>query len=490
MNGSGSNRRIILTRAPSKHQVTINQEGRCQYPVGVGYGHLIPPITSMYIASFLRSNGYEVKILDCQTKWVPQERFLPEVEAWKPAFVGFQSGMFTLADDLDTAREVKRIHPGVRTVFYDEYPTAVHEVVGRDSSVDFVIRGDPELVFLDIASGKCPDDINGITFHRGSNLIVNPVGARPDLDGLPFPAIDLIDMSLYKHPVFGKPYAFIQVSRGCNFRCTFCTAGLYYGQKVRFRSAKNIVDEIEDRVRRLNVRHFDFYADTLTVNKAYTRELCEEILKRKLDIVFWGNSRVDTVDVETLQMLKEAGCYLLAFGVESGSEKTLELVKKGITLQQAKETVALCRQVGIQSLVFMMIGFPWETTGHMHETYRFADSIDPDWAQFSSYVPFPGTELTAEFVDKGLVVSLDPFDTYRTSMVCTEHVSADGIKRVLSAITLKFYSRPHRLVRILRSRSAISLVLLAASVMKNRFGSRGTNLSKAHTKAIGLPPIK
>ena len=477
--------RVILTRAPNSDGIPINQEGRCQYPVTIGFHSLMPPLSSLYVASLLTQAGHTVKIIDCQAKWAERRPFIDAILEWGATVVGFQTGMFSVADDVSIAKEIKTRNPGITTVFFDEYATAIHTELATFNGIDIVVRGDPEIAFVDIASRKNIHEISGITFNHNGTIIVNPDGHRPNLDDLPLPALELVNTMDYLHWETGRPYTLLQISRGCPSQCTFCTAPLYYGSQVRYRSAKSIIVEIEDRIERFKIRDFNFYADTFTLNKKLTTEICSEIISRGIHINFWANSRVDTIDEEILYLLKQSGCSLIGFGLESGDMESLKLMKKGITLEQSRKAIELCRKCGIQSAAFMMIGFPWETKEQMKKTYEFANAIDPDWVQFATYVPFPGTQMTKEFQDKNLILSNNPYDSYTLSMVTTEHETAQSIKKMAIWSFIRFYSKPHRIIRYLRRKGRIRLVKAILSYFVYRLFSKSP-LRTAKAVAIGL----
>src|SRR3989304_7524666 len=163
-------------------------------------------------------------------------------------------------------------------------------------------------------------------------------------------------------PDTSEPQATIQTSRGCPSQCIFCLSPLISGMKLRERSVSNIVAELEECVNKYHIQNFFFRADTFTMNKKSVVELCKEIIGRNLDIAWVGNSRVNTIDAERLTWMKKAGCWLGAFGIESGNDEIQKQIKKGTTRSQAREAVKLCKKLGIKTYSFYLIVFPWETS--------------------------------------------------------------------------------------------------------------------------------
>lgn len=221
-------------------------------------------------------------------------------------------------------------------------------------------------------------------------------GKRPlqtDLDSLPLPARHLIRNEIYRSPETGRPLTVIHGNRGCPAKCIYCPAGVLTDFSVRYRSIDNIVGELKECVERYGIREFLFHGDTFTLHKKWLLDLCEAIGAAGLNIHWGCNSRVDTIDDERARAMKAAGCWVVAFGIESGNQTLLDRMRKNATLDQAREAVAVCKRNGLRVHTFFVIGLPWETRETLEDTYRFALELDPDFFDFNIATPLPGTEL-------------------------------------------------------------------------------------------------
>jgi len=310
--------------------------------------------------------------------------------------------------------------------------------------LDGVIRGEVEQVVEKLTERHRWQEIEGLTYREDGRIKKNPDPAFfPDLDHLPFPARDLLRNELYVRPDTGEPQTTLQTNRGCPSDCVYCLAGRASGKKIRFRSPENIVDEIESCVTEFNIRNFFFRADTFTWKKSWTIEVCREILKRELDVHWVCNSRVDTIDAERLSWMKRAGCWLISFGVESGHQEILDRMKKGTKPEQAQEALKWCREAGIKSYAFFVIGLPWETRDTLLQTARFAKKLPADFAEFSFAVPFPGSELY-EFARKERLMEARDLDFFKNDepVIRTFTLEKEELKKLRRKALRGFYFRP------------------------------------------------
>ncbi|MDI6814528.1 MAG: radical SAM protein [Dehalococcoidales bacterium] len=224
-----------------------------------------------------------------------------------------------------------------------------------------------------------------------------------DLDSLPFPAYHLLPLHRYKpHPPHGRrlPFMAMLTSRGCPYNCTFCSKPIF-GRKFRSQSPQRIASEVEYLEGKFKIKEIAFYDDIFTLDKKRIAELAEEFNKRGLSIPWTCETRVDLVTEELLKEMKQAGCYMIAYGIESGNQTILNSLRKKITIEQVKETVKATRDVGIQSIGYFMLGSPGETPLTIRQTIDFANYLPLDFAQFSVTIPFPGTDLYNLYLEQG-----------------------------------------------------------------------------------------
>lgn len=362
-----------------------------------------PPLGLAYIAAVLEENGIKVNIIDC-TFGFTFDKAIKKVLKSNPSIVGIYASTPLFHTALKIARVLKK-KSDVITCLGGPHPTMCPKEVILNPEVDFVVYGEGELTFLELVKALMEGhgdfkNIESILFKENDKVIINP--PRPptkNLDLLPFPARHLLPMYAYmafRYLFHGFPATTLVASRGCPFHCTFCQPGLsmIFGRGVRWRSPKNIVDEIEHLVERYGVKGVIFHDDTFTINKRWVTTICDEIVSRGLKIKWICNSRADTLNGSILLKMREAGCIELRIGVESGNQWVLDnVLKKGITIDQVKHAFKLAKKHGMRAWAFFMVGSPGETYEMALESIKLAREIRPDHANISITIPLPGTEL-------------------------------------------------------------------------------------------------
>lgn len=364
-----------------------------------------PPLGLMYIAALLRGNGYTVKIIDVNMDGDVEKNMqqLPEdIKNIHPKWVGISAMTRQIKGAVKIAQMVKKVDPSIPVVAGGVHVSELPQEVLSVESIDFVVYGEGEMTMLDLINGKPPDTINGLGFKKNGEFVINP--RRPlieDLDTLPPPAWDLLPIKkIFKGNVSGnigysqnEMTGVILSSRGCPYRCIFCDSSSVFARRFRSRSAENVVYEIEMLRSEYSINHFDFVDDTITVEKERIFELCNLIIKKRLDVKWSCNARVNTINKDMLVKMKEGGCIRLDFGVESGDPVVLKNIGKNISLDQVKTAFQLCKEVGIKTLAFLMVGNLGEDMESIKKTLALAKEIDSDYYAYSITTPYPGTEL-------------------------------------------------------------------------------------------------
>jgi radical SAM superfamily enzyme YgiQ (UPF0313 family) len=379
----------------------------------------------------LRGDGRGVALRDYPAAGLGVEALAADLRTLRPALTIWSTGTPTLAFDLGLARLVRDHAPEAVTAVLGTHVSVCPEEALAENALDVVIRGEPEGVIRDLgrivtdavneANDRKPAHagnssegnrriilsgcaaVRGISWRGadGGTIRHNP-GAPPlAADAIPTPAWDGLDLDNYRLPLKGRRFLVVAPVRGCPWRCTFCTAPLYYGHRLRLRPVTQVADEMADNIARYGIREFFFWADTFTADRDYVRDLSRTILTRGLRASWTCNSRVDTIDRETLSLMKEAGLWMISYGIESASDAILAASGKGITAAQSRKAVEMSHSMGIRTAGHFIFGLPGETRETMAETLAFALSLPLDIAQFYTAAPFPGTALYSEAFEKG-----------------------------------------------------------------------------------------
>jgi len=367
-----------------------------------------PPLGLMYIAAYAeRHTDNRIEILDTIVERMSYSQIEKELERKKPDIVGVQAMTFTLVDALLIAKIVKRIDNEIKVVLGGPHAYIYPNETINQEEIDYLVLGEGEISFTNLLENI--DNIQrlkstpGLVFKDGGRIINTGVDSPiMDLDSIPFPARHLTKYKKYYSLIAKRsPITTMMSSRGCPYNCSFCGRP-HLGKKFRARSAKNVVDELEECTR-MGIQEFFFYDDTFAVNRQRAIDICKEILERGLDIGWDIRTRVDSVDMELLSKLKRAGCERIHYGVESGNSEMLKMIRKGITIEQAKEAFKLTKEAGIQTLAYFMFGLPGETKKQMFDTIEFAKTLNPDYVHFSVLTPFPATPIYEKGLEDGII---------------------------------------------------------------------------------------
>ncbi len=355
-----------------------------------------PRLGLAYLAAYLEKQDIQPEIADAKFEGLSFSQVVDRVKKQTTDLVGITAYTPDIVDAAKLATELKRELPHNPIVIGGAHATALPvETMEQFPCFDFLIYGEGEITLaelvLALSGKKGMEDVKGLVF-RGREIKQNePRPLITNLDELPFPAWHIFP-SLRQYPVLS--------SRGCPFRCIFCSRVL--GNKLRLRSAQNIVDELETIYDNYHPERISFHDDTFGVNHRHTYELLDLIIEKGLSkkVKFDVTTRVDTVNYELLKKLKEAGFTAVGLGVESGNQQILSNINKGITLEQAEKAVAAANKAGLHTNAFFILGHPNETKQTINDTINFAAKLDTTRANFGIMVPYPGTEI-ARMAEKG-----------------------------------------------------------------------------------------
>ena len=410
------------------------------------------PLGTLYVAASVLKAGHEVRFLN--GAFMTHAEIMQEVSLFSPDIVGIYSTTFGWKKAVFTASEIRRGEFQTRPFIAvgGPYPIAVQEKCMNDSSdIDAVVTGEGEITMVEImgklSQGKSLDGIEGVVFRTNGKIIKNP--PRPlitDVDSIPFPARELLgDAMNYIPPPATykrKPVAVMITARGCNRRCIFCfQIDKERKHGVRFRSVENVMEEIELCIKQ-GYREIKFLDDTLAADYDRAMRIATEIKRRKLNFTWFASACVHQVDKPLLKAFREAGCWAILFGAESGVQKNLNAIRKGITVEQTQKAVRAAKAAGLTVYTPFLFGIPGQTFEDGLKTIEFACKLNPDIANFHALTPFPGTELY-DNIEKYGTMSGDLTDyTYQGAAFVPYTMTREEIARLRQMAFKRFYSRP------------------------------------------------
>lgn len=489
---------VVLVNPPSLDGKGMIREGRCTQKENV-WTTAWAPVSLATCTAVLLEAGFSSTLYDCPADGIGVERFKQLLQQEKPDMAVFSTATVSIAHDLKIAALCREILPHVKTAALGTHvSTLPDETLRAEPALDAVVRGEPEYTLRELAqtlsqNGSFTKDVQGVTYRANEEIIQNPT--RPfiaNLDELPFPAWQFIEPQNYRLPITREPYLLVNSGRGCPYPCNFCTAPVYNGKRVRSKSPQRTVDEMQWVHKNFGVNHIMFWSDGFTLDENFARETCEEILRRNFKINWIANSRVDDVDFELLKLMKRAGCWILGYGIDSGSQETLDKVGKKFTLAQARDAVKWARKAGLTTCGFFIMGFPHENVNHLKETIKFAKSVELDFAQFLCAVPLPGTRLYEEAMI-GNYMTVKDWNTFEFSHSIMKYngISPEVITHYRKKAYLEFYLRPKVIFRILRRIQGLSGVSKFADTLKSFLGFvRPLDSVPSFFKTLGLRTAK
>jgi len=420
-----------------------------------------PLLSSLMLAACAREEGFSTSILDLGIEKEPYKVLDQSLGELRPRFVGLTSTTPLFPEVVHLSKIVRsKLGQNVTIIYGGPHATALPEESLSNSEVDIVARGEGEQTLMEILQEKPLSQIAGIYYKEGDNILHN--GRRPlikNLDSLPVPALDLVDLTRYHCSSLiarSWPMVAMETSRGCPNRCTYCNKNIS-ATLFRTKSPEKVVEEIKYSLGR-GVREFRITDDQFATDLERAKKICELILKEDLKFT-WNLAngvRADRVDKEFLQLAKRAGCYQVAVGFESGDEEALKSVNKQITLEQSIHAMELIREVGIESVGFFMLGLPGDTEKSMQKTIDFANKLMLDFAKATITLPYPGTVLFDDYARKGLIKTRDwgLYNFHNPGMIY-DHPNLSF--KVINKYYLKFYRSFYLNPKFLRRRLVHSI---------------------------------
>ena len=349
-----------------------------------------------------------------QVEGMELEKLEKEIETTQPKIVGLQfHGQVSFNYSMDVLTHIKKVFPGKPVVVGGQQATFRPLPILENGGADYLVVGEgefilPELVkyLLGVPGAVGPDSIPSLMYKDNGAIVTNPRAPRiEDLDSIPLPDRDAFNWKKY-------PQWVIMTSRGCPYRCGFCSSASFWGHEVKFRSAENVVAEMQQLVDKYGVHSFLILDDTFTLNKPRLKKICNEIAARKLPITWGCGTRMDQVDDETFKLLKSANCVEISFGLETNNQATLDRINKSITTEAQRKGILLAKENGFQTRVSTLLGLPGETEREIENTLNFLLETQPNEIQVYPLLPFDGTDFRARMDEYGISICNHNFNDW------------------------------------------------------------------------------
>lgn len=420
-------------------------------------GAVMPGLGVLSLAACLRKEGLPVSLLDAEGTGLDMARTVDRIASLTPRIVGITSTTLSFHSALAAAAALKERLPGVVTVLGGPHVTALpRQCMENHPEVDAVIPGDGETGFTRLVQNvsrgaPAHSQVEGIFYRQGEEILETPkTGHLQDLDRLPFPAWDMLEgfPKIYRpafHSYRKLPLANIVTARGCPWACAFCDRSVF-GRKVYSHSLEYVVEMIQYLVKDFAIREISIKDDTFTTSAERVAGFARLLAKKNLKIAWSCNARAGDVDGDILKEMKRAGCWMISFGIESGSPQLLKKMLKGITHEQVTRALELTRKAGITSKGFFMIGVPGETKETLRQTMAFVKKIPLDEISVNYFTPFPGSRLYKEVLEEGLKPDFKRMNMQDVVYV-PRGLETKDLRTAFQAIVYKFYLRPLKLLR-------------------------------------------
>lgn len=421
---------------------------------------VFPPLGLAYIAAVLKKEKIEVKILEANAHDLNHGQIKKEIENYSPNIVGITATTSLIEEANEIANLCKK---NIRVVIGGIHASSMsQETLEKFKRFDFLIRGEGEFTFLELAQKKPILKIKGLSYRKKEKIVHNPPRELNNkLDELPFPARELLPMDKYfSAGAKQTPSDYILSSRGCPYQCNFCADHLVHGRMFRFRNPESIIEEVEE-IYNKGVRDWDFVDDNFTLIAERVEKFCDLMIEKGLNKkMSWrcGNGvRVDMLNPSLLKKMKEAGCYMLSLGIESGNEQILKNIKKNIDLNKVKDAVKWCNEIGIETRGLFMFGNLGENEKTMKDTIKFAKSLNLDTATFHITIPFPNTDYWKIIKKEGQIYPKNYRDYIAYGNVTFQHgaLNDETLIKIQKKAYREFYFRPKIILKAIKNLNSL-----------------------------------
>lgn len=457
---------------------------------------------------------YRVQIIDAIGERLSWPQFERRLRAAAPEYYLTEVTAPTLQNDMYGVFLAKAI--GAKTMAFGTHVTPMpYETMDAFPALDFILRGEPEMTLrelVDYFEAKPSSDpsiikllqdtgsevptksfqdspgelahIKGLVWRKDSNVVVNPDRPFvPNLDDLPTPLHNLLPLDKYRGPMMKGAYSFVVPSRGCSAGCIYCIKHVSYQWSLRLRSPENIMQELR-LLKSLGINYIQFYADLFTLSRDQVMGICKAMIEEKIDMHWMCNSRVDYVDQEMLQLMGKAGCWMISWGIESGSYEILKRARKGADPAKAERALTWARQAGIRNWGYFIIGLPGETEETIKQTIAFSKKLPLDIALFHIAAPYPGTPFFFEVVENGWFrpgTRWEEVDMDRSTVLDYPNLRAERLEYWQKRAFREWAFRPGPILWFLRSMNTWQGIKSGLDIIRQHLGWLGESPMVGHT---------
>jgi len=416
------------------------------------HGKRLPPIGLMYIASALEKAGHTVEMLDNYLANKPLEEIKQIIKQTNPFMVGITCGSATFARCVETAKAIKEAKADCVVVVGGWHASYLPKTLLAHNEIDYAIIGEGERAITQLANALTKGNLSqattlpGVASKTKNGIVINPPQFIEDIDEIPYPARHLLPLEQYDRTIEfleAQPADVMSISRGCVFSCGFCETRKLWGNINRSFSPKRVIGEIQDLQNRYGTKGIYFINDNFTLNKEKTKKLCQLMIQQTPDLEWVCDTRVDLIDEELLELMSKAGCKVIWFGVESGSQKILKRINRDTTPKQVEEAFKLCKKHGIKTACSFMLGLPDETLEDMEQSLKFAKKISPDYCQFNIFIAYPDSNLYKELLQTNNYTQLDDY----LLSVKSDQYNFETLKTVQWRFFKSFHMTPKQILK-------------------------------------------
>ncbi len=424
------------------------------------------PLGLAYIAAIMEKEGHTVKVIDAPAMRYNFEDIESIIRDFSPDIVGQQTVFSNLEECYQVAKIAKTVNPKIKVILGGPHTTIYPDKSIKVNEVDFIVYSEGELTIkglLDsLENGADFSKVHGLIWKDGETAIKNNAQSFiKDLDTLPLPARHLFPIETYpaSSHLRGSRTLSMIASRGCPFHCVFCWVSKSFGRSIRYRNPQLVVEEMRILKEQYGADSIRFWDDSFTANRKWVNALCELLIAENLNIPWHCLSRVDMVDLDLLKKMKEAGCYHIFYGIESGVQRILDLIKKDITLEQARQAIKLTKKVGIETTCSYMLALPTETKEDSEQTINFAIELDSDYVQFNLIIPhISGEEFYNLAIEHGTILKDVNHATFFDNPVYLPYGrTKEELKNTIKKAFRKYYMRPSYILRRVYKLRGLSL---------------------------------